>query len=264
MSYLVIGLSGKIGSGKDTAGTAIRGAAERAGWQVLRRGLGDALKEEVASFLSQHDPQHVLSFLKAQVRDEEQLEKILRETFYFNAANYHVHRELRIPVRRLAGLGTARVYDYRGHYAVVLTATHDRFFKECFRELLKWWGTEYRRGNFGATYWTDRLRIWIDQHFQDGANILVYVPDVRFPNEAFLIQEDLGGYLIRVERPGAGKGHDHPSDTALDDYRGFNATIHNTKTLKDLMQAGTMTFYSAVAWKEGPKGASTAPQKRKG
>lgn len=51
------------------------------------------------------------------------------------------------------------------------------------------------------------------------------ITDVRFPNEVRRIQE-LGGIVIRLNRPDnpicAGE---HPSETELDDYRGFNAYI---------------------------------------
>ena len=57
------------------------------------------------------------------------------------------------------------------------------------------------------------------------------VPDVRFPNEKKAI-EDLGGIVIRVERPGIDSGN-HISETALDDAE-FCHTIQNDGTLEEL------------------------------
>ena len=63
-------------------------------------------------------------------------------------------------------------------------------------------------------------------------NDLVIVADVRFPNEAEAVKER-GGILIRINRPGAGAGN-HISETALDDYDGWDYVIENTGTLEDL------------------------------
>jgi len=41
----------------------------------------------------------------------------------------------------------------------------------------------------------------------------VVVTDVRFPNEAYMVR-DLGGYLIRIERPGL-EAADHPSENQV-------------------------------------------------
>ena len=58
---------------------------------------------------------------------------------------------------------------------------------------------------------------------------LVVVGDVRYPNEANLIRS-LGGHVIQIKREGAGltgKAAKHPSETALDRYRKFTATLIN-------------------------------------
>ncbi|WP_052732552.1 nucleoside/nucleotide kinase family protein [Hymenobacter terrenus] len=67
----------------------------------------------------------------------------------------------------------------------------------------------------------------------------VLVPDVRFPNEANPIRAR-GGIMLRVEGDPLGqrgdgtRDDDHPSETALDDYPHFTATIHNTGSPEDL------------------------------
>jgi len=61
---------------------------------------------------------------------------------------------------------------------------------------------------------------------------VILIPDVRFPNEAQAIK-DKGGFLIRIERLGAGAG-EHISETALDDYEGWDLVIDNNGTLEDL------------------------------
>lgn len=66
----------------------------------------------------------------------------------------------------------------------------------------------------------------------------VVIPDVRFPNEVGAIKE-AGGYLVRVDRPledrgDIGRDPNHPSEVALDDFRGWDFKIDNSYTLKTL------------------------------
>lgn len=59
------------------------------------------------------------------------------------------------------------------------------------------------------------------------------ITDVRFPNEAKAVK-DAGGILIRVNRPNAKSGDSHPSETALDDYDGWDYVIENDGDLEQL------------------------------
>ncbi len=61
------------------------------------------------------------------------------------------------------------------------------------------------------------------------------ITDVRFPNEAKAIK-DRGGIMLRVNRQTETDRfprNEHPSETALDDYK-FDATIINNGTLEEL------------------------------
>tara|TARA_R110002072_G_scaffold39942_7_gene113927 strand:- start:6370 stop:7080 length:711 start_codon:yes stop_codon:yes gene_type:complete len=66
------------------------------------------------------------------------------------------------------------------------------------------------------------------------------VTDVRFPNEAKAIKEK-GGILIRINRPQyldnglVIRKDEHPSETALDDYDEFDYVIENDGTVQDLI-----------------------------
>lgn len=84
--------------------------------------------------------------------------------------------------------------------------------------------------------------VWVEAffaHLPPGACVLV--PDVRFPNEADPIRAR-GGLMLRVEgdprrQRGDGTRDDtHPSETALDDYPHFAATLHNVGSYNDLRQ----------------------------
>jgi hypothetical protein len=70
------------------------------------------------------------------------------------------------------------------------------------------------------------------------------VTDCRFPNEAAAVKA-LGGYVVRVERPGTGPVNAHASETALDDWD-FDAILRNTGTLDDL-RSRVRIFLSTLA-----------------
>jgi hypothetical protein len=63
------------------------------------------------------------------------------------------------------------------------------------------------------------------------------ITDVRFPNEAKAIK-DKGGIVIRVNRNNGTRAIDtnpHPSETALDDYDGFDYVVENDGSIEDLV-----------------------------
>ena len=93
------------------------------------------------------------------------------------------------------------------------------------REFLQKLGTAVRN-EVHPDFWTRALFI------KEKNNPNIIIPDIRFPNEAKIVK-DHGGILIRIERPGAGAGN-HISETALDDYKGWDIVIDNVGTLEDL------------------------------
>lgn len=94
------------------------------------------------------------------------------------------------------------------------------------RELLQRFGTEVGR-SISPTLWVDAL---FTSYSEDDYWI---IPDVRFPSEAKAIK-DRGGIIIRVDRETF--SHDnHPSETALDDYEGFDYRIDNNNDIEHLI-----------------------------
>lgn len=61
------------------------------------------------------------------------------------------------------------------------------------------------------------------------------ITDTRFPNEASAIK-DKGGILLKVTRPGVGPINDHPSETALNQWK-FDYEIQNNGSLEDLINS---------------------------
>jgi hypothetical protein len=82
--------------------------------------------------------------------------------------------------------------------------------------------------------------VWVDAFFARlPHDACVLVPDVRFPNEADPIRAR-GGLMLRIEGDPLGqrgdgtRDDDHPSETGMDNYAHFAATIHNTGSPEDL------------------------------
>ena len=93
------------------------------------------------------------------------------------------------------------------------------------RKVLQYLGTEVGR-NIDPEYWTKRAADAIKTAFDKGAQIVI-IPDVRFPNEVDMVKA-LGGKLWRIRRPvveGMQSKDQHPSETALDDFMGWDAIL---------------------------------------
>ena len=175
---LIVGLSGRLRSGKDTAAQVLIGSG------FSRESFAAALKE----FMYAVNPLVPVS------------------------TNLHGHP---IPTEhvRLAVLvdeiGWERAKD-----------THPEV-----RALLQRCGTEAGRGVLGEQVWVNAAMNRLP------AGDVVFT-DVRFPNEAAAIR-NVGGVVIRVERPGLPNTDAHPSETAMAQYP-FDATVVNDSTVADL------------------------------
>lgn len=248
---LIIGISGKLGSGKDTLGAFIEKTAREQNFIVYRRGFGDALKEEVAEFLTRYSYTEIMDFLDTHCKNDDLFDEITEQTFAAPPRGWW--QELR------AKFGQTYTWDYRGLDAALIEAQmHNRMYKERYRALMQWWGTEYRREQFDQNYWLRRLEEYIEsrmhRHAHLDRSLLFYVPDVRYINEVEFVQKHLEGYVIRIIRPGHEPTTSHKSEHALNNYKGFNLTVINDKTLKDLANVGTVAFLNACSWKWGNAG----------
>lgn len=91
-----------------------------------------------------------------------------------------------------------------------------------FRKLLQVWGTDYRRAQ-DPQYWVNKVR----QQIKDTEG-LIFVDDIRFPDEAKMIL-NMCGALIRVDRPGGPRINSpwHESETALDNWDQWTLHLDN-------------------------------------
>lgn len=106
--------------------------------------------------------------------------------------------------------------------------------KDIFRPMLQWWGTDFRRKLFGENYWVDKILYKITQLSLE--TDVVIITDVRFQNEASMVQKS-HGMIIRIERKQE-KEDNHPSEIALDGYM-FDNVINNDYSI-DFLRAHTL------------------------
>lgn len=112
------------------------------------------------------------------------------------------------------------------------------------RDLLQKLGTDAMRNGLHPNSWVNALMAdyvptkvqWAQGPiggYEDGPMPGWIITDTRFQNEAKAIK-DMGGIVIKVERPGVGPINDHSSEIALKDYD-FDYTINNDGSLEDLL-----------------------------
>jgi hypothetical protein len=110
----------------------------------------------------------------------------------------------------------------------------DPFWGITPRDVFQRFGTEVMHTQFGKDIWVKTLL----RRASAEPEVAVIVSDMRFMHEAIALRE-LGGTLIRIDRdvehmPGE---DDHPSETSLDNFEGWNAIIDNNGTLEELSEA---------------------------
>ena len=194
------GIAGKSGAGKTEYAKHAIGIF--GGTKVA---LGDAVKEEVGAFITScgltYEPRHLWG---------SQADRA--ELLSMNVAQWMLS-------------------DYRPRAVLSKYTTWDTptRISISYRQLLQTWGTEYRRAQSGS-YWCDKGRD--KARSIDG---LVFIDDIRFPDEAQMIKDE-GGILVRIERPGGPRIKEcgHASEVSLDAYTGFDVTIINAGDLTDL------------------------------
>ena len=195
----LIGISGKIGAGKDTVGVIIRQLAitnNGADWDI--RKFAGKLKI-VASLLTG------ISIEKFEDQD-------FKKTI----------------------LGPEWGKETKSNPLNAIEPFKDITFVEMMsvRDLLQKLGTEAMRNGLHQNTWVNAL-------FADFKEDMHWIiTDMRFPNEYNAIK-DKGGITIRVNRPGHGTSMTdlasaHPSETALDGFE-FDYTINNDGDLEKLI-----------------------------
>lgn len=117
-----------------------------------------------------------------------------------------------------------------------------RWFGCTPRKALQYVGTELLRDNLdkimpglGKNIFTHRFKLWYVQEMRKNPNLCVVISDVRFQNEADFVR-DLGGIVIKIDRPSVISSDMHPSEIELLNIKNFNYQIENTGTLNEFYE----------------------------
>lgn len=243
---MIIGISGDIGSGKDTLGKIIqakhampyltpegvlhimgRGGYSSDNFQIKK--YADKLKNIVCI---------LLNCTREQLEDRTFKESKLSDEWWY----------YKIP----SGSGSFELVPYIGHNkpnSWVAEANPRYLVKMTPRLLLQLLGTECGRKIIHPNIWVNSLMSeYKSYEIQVGTTpenlrwveVLPkwIITDVRMPNEAQAIK-DREGFLIRIERTEFNpdlRASLHESETALDDYDGWDVKIYNHGSLVDLVQ----------------------------
>jgi hypothetical protein len=206
---MIIGISGRMGSGKDTIGTIIQGLL------LTNKNQSSEIKK-FAGKLKQIAS--ILTGIPVEMFEDQEFKK----TFLSREWDTIVLK----PGKRQDGLFG------KGESEIKQTTV---------RELLQKLGTDAMRDNLHENVWCNALFADYKDIIEERASDdLVWVnkpnwiiTDLRFPNELKAVK-DRDGITIRVVRPGTING-DHPSETALDDAA-FDYEIINDGTIEDLIK----------------------------
>ena len=196
---MIIGINGKIGSGKDTVGKII---------QYLRcHNTGEITIQDVMS-----NPEH---------------EWWLEEQSKFEIKKFA--GKLKEVASLLTGID---IEDFEDQEFKKLYMSPE--WGMTYREFLQKLGTEAMREGLHTNVWVNALFADYKPPKMSQYNPSNWIiTDMRFPNELEAVEERKG-ITIRVVRSGTAVGT-HPSETALDDAY-FDHVISNNGTIEDLVE----------------------------
>lgn len=175
--YLIVGLVGRAGAGKDTTAAVL---AHAAGYE--RVAFADAVRIEIAHSFGVDSRLFTSQHLKEQA---------------------------------VISLAIGRSHDHR-FIRQMCELDKDISVMRSPRQIMRWWATEYRRNLDGEQYWINRLHDRIEDLHSRGHRRIA-ISDVRFLNEAAFVKEINGQlwrvsrqFADRVRAP-------HQSEWEVDD-----------------------------------------------
>jgi len=168
---ITIGLSGLAGAGKDTVADTL---VTHAGFSKIA--FADALRGEVAHAFQLGDRYGILSDRAGKEQPHEALSLFdCTDDAFVQCA--------------IAILMAADPGQTPGYYL---------FAPRSPRQVLQWWGTEYRRAQ-QPNYWSTKVALQV-AHMLSNDQVRVVITDCRFVNEATAVRT-MGGEIWQVTRP---------------------------------------------------------------
>ena len=226
--HILIGISGKANSGKNTVASIINDLTNN---RFEEKCFAGKLKDMVCL---------LIGCTRSDLEDRDFKERELGEEWWYYSfkpvmLDYLSHRDNTIE----------NGIDKNEKYIIKLTP----------RKLMTLLGTECGRALLHPNIWVnslfgdylERIDMTPAPHRSSGINVqsLGYpswiVTDIRFPNEVEAIKSR-GGIVIRVNRPdevtlgGGDNLYEHPSETLLDGYQDFDYIIENDGDISDLVR----------------------------
>ncbi len=210
----IIGIHGKIGSGKDTVGNMIQYLTSRSGQEKVRT------FEEFLQFKDRTLPLGIYQSDWDIKKFAFKLKQIVSILTGISTADLEIQeiKDSFLPSYWDWSPGSA------GRQPAIEGSLENRY---TVREVLQRVGTEAMRDQIHTDVWVNAL-------FSDlNEDSKWIITDTRFPNEAKAIK-DIGGKVIKITRPSIVSVSTHPSEIALDNYDQFDYEIVNDGSLQDL------------------------------
>ena len=220
-AYLV-GISGKMGSGKDTVASLLAERFSQSGEKAVIRSLADSLKEEVA---------RLAAYALMSQSEQDFCDSV---TSWSGIRNIQARELLKVLHPLIASLLEQRVEPNEVTAELLYRNPAD---KPLVREVLKFWGNDVRRAQ-NPDYWVDMAAVYAKE--QVGSGVSCIIPDVRRQNEAGFIN-DSGGLLVRLNvsekeqrrrllsrdnKLSDRSAFTHITETDLDDYDRFDVILN--------------------------------------
>jgi Deoxynucleotide monophosphate kinase len=203
---MIIGFAGKAASGKTTAAKQLASLLDR---EALIIPMAQVLREEVERFLRSCGATQLVPLLYGCQDDKLRIFHVDQARALAACPKWSEFLAQHADIQQGGGRSAATV-----------------------RRILQWWGTEYRRTE-DPDYWTKAWERKAAGYDLDHVHILV--DDVRFLNELNVIRQ-LGGRLVRIDRPGFAAGGNHASETSLDGITDWDEMILNNGSLEEFRE----------------------------
>jgi dephospho-CoA kinase len=204
---MIIGINGRINSGKDTVGNLIKDINCENNWEIKK--FARKLKETAS----------LLTGIPVEKFEDQEFKKTFLDA--------HWNKEI-------FENKTSLDKDNKAYNKSIIKPM-------TVRELLQILGTDALRNNLHPDTWVNALMCYYIPYSVKGSDYEEYesnwiITDMRFPNEMQAVKAN-GGITIRVVRPSDKEiSLDlHPSETSLDDAK-FDYEIVNDGTMEDLKE----------------------------
>ena len=211
----VVGLTGPAGSGKDTVAGLLQihcGGYALAFADALRQEIVDAYCIEPSMLTQRETKEHPMSALA--------LHRCLDHAFV-----------ARMVAHYRAGL---RADEIEGE-ALDLAAPRSP------RQIMQWWGTEYRRHQ-DPCYWVVKALTHIRAAHRLMPRPLFVLSDVRFVDESILVRH-LGGQIWQIKRPGCGVPEGAHTSEVTGAQFAPDVIINNRHDIEHLQQMVLRSYY---------------------